>query len=81
MYKILSLATWRALGFWDVVACITDMLLLTTFVLRVTSLVSSEDQREIHRLHSFQVLSFVSPFIWWVLDLFDVHVIIKSTLG
>ncbi|KAH9977639.1 calcium activated cation channel [Lactifluus volemus] len=81
MYKILSLATWRALGFWDVVACITDMLLLTTFVLRVTSLVSSEDQREIHRLHSFQVLSFVSPFIWWnwyLLELFTVFDGFKS---
>jgi hypothetical protein len=63
---MLRLATWRALGFWHVVASITDVLLLTAFVFRVSGLVSSDDQRDQHLLHSFQVLSFVSPFIWWV---------------
>ncbi|KAH9049645.1 calcium activated cation channel [Lactarius hengduanensis] len=61
--KTLRLATWRAFGFWHVVAIITDGLLLAAFVLRVSGLVSQEGQRDQLRLRSFQVLSCVAPFI------------------
>ncbi|KAH9002252.1 calcium activated cation channel [Lactarius hatsudake] len=37
--KTLRLATWRAFGFWHVVAIITDGLLLAAFVLRVSGLI------------------------------------------
>ena len=70
IYKTLRFATWRAFGFWHVVAIVTDMLLLTAFVLRVSALVSHEGNRDQFLLHSFQVLSFVSPLIWYVLDYF-----------
>ena len=68
IYKLLRFATWRAIGFWHVVAGITDGLLLAAFVLRVSGIVSSKDRRDDFRLQSFQILSFVSPFIWWVLS-------------
>ncbi|KAI0254847.1 hypothetical protein BJV78DRAFT_881185 [Lactifluus subvellereus] len=64
IYKLLRFATWRAFGFWHVVASITHGLLLAAFFLRVSGMVSSEDRRDHLRLQSFQVLSFVSPFIW-----------------
>ncbi|KAH9077030.1 calcium activated cation channel [Lactarius deliciosus] len=63
IFKTLRLATWRAFGFWHFVAIITDGLLLAAFVLRVSSLVSQEGQRDQLRLRSFQVLSCVAPFI------------------
>lgn len=70
--KTLRLATWRAFGFWHVVAIITDGLLLAAFVLRVSGLVSQGGQRDQLRLHSFQVLSFVAPFIWMkLMTVFD----------
>lgn len=62
--KTLRFATWRAFGFWHFVAIVTDMLLLTAFVLRVSGLASREGNRDQLLLHSFQVLSFVSPFVW-----------------
>ena len=71
--KILRFATWRAFGFWHVVAIVTDVLLLTAFILRVSGLASHEGNRDQLLLHSFQVLSFVSPLIWYVLDLFEAH--------
>jgi hypothetical protein len=73
VYKTLRFATWRAFGFWHVVAIITDALLLTAFILRVSGLASLGGERDQLRLHSFQVLSFVSPFIWCVLDYFGVR--------
>jgi hypothetical protein len=75
IYKILRLATWRALSFWHGVAIITDALLLTAFILRVIGLDSLDEKGDQIRLHSFQVLSFVSPVIWCVL------VCLKRTLS
>lgn len=71
--KILRFTTWRAFGFWHAVAIVTDVLLLTAFILRVSGLASHEGNRDQFFLHSFQVLSFVSPLIWYVLDFFDAH--------
>lgn len=62
--KILRFATWRAFGFWHVVAVVTDVLLLTAFILRVSGLAVHKEDRDQLFLRSFQVLSFVSPFIW-----------------
>ena len=73
IYKTLRFATWRAFGFWHVVAIVTDMLLLAAFILRVSGLMSHEGNRDQLFLSSFQVLSFVSPFIWYVLDFFEAH--------
>ncbi|KAI0307033.1 calcium activated cation channel [Multifurca ochricompacta] len=71
IYKTLRFATWRAFGFWHLVASITDALLLAAFILRVSSLASQEGQRDQLRLRSFQVLSFVSPLIWCLITVFD----------
>ncbi|KAI0303946.1 hypothetical protein BC826DRAFT_201757 [Russula brevipes] len=72
VYKTLSFATWRAFRFWHIVAIITDALLLTAFILRVSGLASLDGKRDQLRLHSFQVLSFVSPFIWMkLITVFD----------
>jgi len=64
IYKILRFATWRAFGFWHFLAIITDALLFTAFTLRLSGLASSGVNKDQLRLHSFQVLSFVSPLIW-----------------
>jgi len=70
--KILRFATWRAFGFWHSVAIVTDMLLLTAFILRASGLVSHEGNRDQLFLRSFQVLSFVSPLIWMkLITVFD----------
>jgi hypothetical protein len=69
MAKLLILANYRALSFWNVVAFITDFLLLAAFVLRMVSLHwASIDLSKAtdFRIKSFQVLSFVSPLIWSV---------------
>lgn len=44
----------------------TDMLLLSAFVLRILGLSSTGDQEDAYRLRSFQILSCVAPFIWYV---------------
>jgi hypothetical protein len=79
--KTLRFATWRAFGFWHFVAIVTDMLLLTAFVLRVSGLASREGNRDQLLLHSFQVLSFVSPFVWYVLDFFETRGYKNPNLG
>ena len=66
IYKTLRFATWRAFGFWHIVAIVTDVLLLTAFILRVSGLASHAGNRDQLFLSSFQVLSFVSPLIWCV---------------
>ncbi|KAI0005149.1 hypothetical protein BJV74DRAFT_329297 [Russula compacta] len=72
VYKILRFATWRAFGFWDVVAGITDALLLAAFILRIYGLASPAGKRDQLFFHSFVVLSFVSPFIWMkLITVFD----------
>ncbi len=62
-------------------AIITDALLLTAFILRVSGLVSSAENQDQLLLRSFQVLSFVSPFIWYVFDYFEAHVSQEPHLG
>ncbi|TFK68209.1 calcium activated cation channel [Pluteus cervinus] len=70
-FTLLKFVTWRAFTFWNVMAFFTDSLLLAAFTLRVMSLQASPDQVLGWRLKSFQVLSFVSPFIWWLVTVFD----------
>lgn len=79
--KILRFATWRAFGFWHVVAIVTDVLLLTAFILRVSGLAIHKGDRDQLLLRSFQVLSFVSPLIWYVLDFFEAHRYKNPDLG
>ncbi|KIL00487.1 hypothetical protein PAXRUDRAFT_762456 [Paxillus rubicundulus Ve08.2h10] len=63
-YQLLRFASWRAFGFWNVVAFITDALLVSAFALRVAGLQAANEQAaSALRLRSFQVLSFVAPFI------------------
>lgn len=69
-YVLLRLVTWRAFSFWQVIAFVTDSLLLAAFVLRIGGLLADGDQETSLRLHSFQVLSCVSPFIWFALGFF-----------
>jgi hypothetical protein len=63
-YKLFKYATYRAFGFWNVVAFITDSILLAAFLLRIAGVCATGDQSNTLRLRSFQVLSFVAPFIW-----------------
>ncbi|KAG6817856.1 hypothetical protein H0H87_001688 [Tephrocybe sp. NHM501043] len=65
-YSLLRLATLRALSFWNIIAFITDGLLVSAFALRVLGFYSVGDDVGLMRLRSFQVLSFVSPFIWYM---------------
>ncbi|KAF7967273.1 hypothetical protein HWV62_35029 [Athelia sp. TMB] len=65
LFKILRIATYRAINFWTVVSAITDGILLAAFILRVIDLNESDNA---YRIKSFQVLSFVSPFIWCLLS-------------
>lgn len=59
--------TWKAFGFWNVTSLITDGLLVSAFVLRVTGLsVNNLDRSADLKLRSFQILSCVAPFIWYV---------------
>jgi hypothetical protein len=63
-YKLLRFVTWRAFTFWNVVSFITDSLLCAALVLRFIGLAATGEQQGAMRLRSFQVLSFISPFIW-----------------
>ncbi|KAJ3917029.1 calcium activated cation channel [Lentinula edodes] len=67
LYKLLRFVTWRAFSFWNIVAFLTNSLLLAAFILRIIGLHDNTDYSAKLRLNSFQVLSFVAPFIWWVL--------------
>ncbi|THV08302.1 calcium activated cation channel [Dendrothele bispora CBS 962.96] len=62
--KLLRFVTWRAFSFWNMVAIITDSLLLAAFILRIVGLKETGDHSTQLRVNSFQVLSFVSPLIW-----------------
>ncbi|KAJ3808048.1 hypothetical protein F5876DRAFT_46817 [Lentinula aff. lateritia] len=72
LYKLLRFVTWRAFSFWNIVAFLTNSLLLAAFILRIIGLHDNTDYSAKLRLNSFQVLSFVAPFIWllnfWVTD-------------
>ncbi|KAG2349128.1 hypothetical protein BDR05DRAFT_956507 [Suillus weaverae] len=63
-YLLFKYATYRAFGFWNAVAFITDSLLLAACLLRIVGLCATGDHSNTLRLRSFQVLSFVAPFIW-----------------
>ncbi|KAI5124740.1 hypothetical protein M0805_005375 [Coniferiporia weirii] len=65
-YKILRFVTWRAFDFWTIVSLITDALLMAAFILRVIGvyLPADDSDSDKHHYQSFQVLSYVSPFIW-----------------
>ncbi|KIY69733.1 hypothetical protein CYLTODRAFT_420417 [Cylindrobasidium torrendii FP15055 ss-10] len=71
--KLLTFVTWRAFSFWNGVAVITDALMATAFALRVAGMYVQDEQKTVDlRIASFQVLSFVSPFIWMkLLTIFD----------
>ncbi|KAI0276307.1 hypothetical protein BGY98DRAFT_1090269 [Russula aff. rugulosa BPL654] len=62
VFEILRFATWRAFGFWHVVAIVTDVLLLTAFILRVSGIASHESNRDQLYLSSFQILKLVTVF-------------------
>jgi hypothetical protein len=69
LYKILRIASYRAINFWTGVSVITDGILFAAFVLRLMDLNAADN---IYRVKSFQVLSFVSPFIWMkLITVFD----------
>ncbi|KAF9226676.1 hypothetical protein BS17DRAFT_800677 [Gyrodon lividus] len=61
-YQLIRFASWRAFGFWNVVAFITDALLVSAFALRVAGLEAAMDQAGLLRLKSFQVLKLVTIF-------------------
>lgn len=63
LYKILRIASYRAINFWTGISVLTDGILIAAFVLRVMDLNAMDN---VYRVKSFQVLSFVSPFIWYV---------------
>ncbi|KAJ3861486.1 calcium activated cation channel [Lentinula novae-zelandiae] len=63
LYKLLRFVTWRAFSFWNIVAFLTNSLLLAAFILRIIGLHDNTDYSAKLRLNSFQVLSFVAPFI------------------
>lgn len=63
-YKLIHYATRRSFGFWSVIAFITNTLLLVAFTLRIAGLAAAGSRAGDLKLNSFQVLSFVAPFIW-----------------
>ncbi|KAI3615204.1 calcium activated cation channel [Moniliophthora roreri] len=60
-FKLLQFVNYRAFTFWNVISVVTDSLLIAAFVLRM---VGMKDGNAALGTTSFQVLSFVSPFIW-----------------
>ncbi|KAE9409981.1 hypothetical protein BT96DRAFT_962045 [Gymnopus androsaceus JB14] len=62
-FKLMRFVTWRAFSFWNIVAFITNSLILAAFILRIVGLYDNTDYSQKLRLNSFQVLSFVAPFI------------------
>ncbi|KAF8551478.1 hypothetical protein OG21DRAFT_1499116 [Imleria badia] len=65
-YKLIHYATRRSFGFWSVIAFITNTLLLAAFTLRIAGLAAAGSRAGDLKLYSFQVLSFVAPFIWYM---------------
>lgn len=66
IYKLLTLVSWRALGFWNVVSFTMDSLLTAAFAIRIAGIASVGDQAQsdILRYRSFQCLSFAAPLLW-----------------
>ncbi|EJF62394.1 calcium activated cation channel [Dichomitus squalens] len=74
IFKLITLVTWRALGFWNIVSFISDSLLTAAFVLRVAGIVAANHggQSDSLRYHSFQCLSFAAPLLWMkLIPIFD----------
>ncbi|KAI0375859.1 hypothetical protein BV20DRAFT_959903 [Pilatotrama ljubarskyi] len=72
IYKILTLVSWRAFGFWHIVSFVTDCLLTAAFTLRIAGIASAGDQANNFRLRSFQCLSFAAPLLWMkLIPIFD----------
>ncbi|KAL0067656.1 Calcium channel yvc1 [Marasmius tenuissimus] len=64
-FKLLQFVTWKAFTFWNMIALVTDSLLIAAFTIRVAGLTHHDGENSARlRVVSFQVLSFVSPFIW-----------------
>ncbi|KIO12590.1 hypothetical protein M404DRAFT_684182 [Pisolithus tinctorius Marx 270] len=71
-YQFFRFASYRAFGFWDIVSFITDILLVAAFTYRIAGLSTGGERAGLLRLRSFQILSFVAPFIWMKLvTIFD----------
>ncbi|KAL1723466.1 hypothetical protein EV715DRAFT_190734 [Schizophyllum commune] len=70
-FKLLRFATWRAFTFWNVVAIITDALLVTALALRIMSLTLEGDKMVAVRVRTFQVLSYAAPLLWCLITVFD----------
>lgn len=70
--SLLKFVTYRAFSFWNVVSFITDSLLFAAFILRMLGVQGTPEQQVSLRLRSFQVLSYVAPFIWMkLITVFD----------
>jgi hypothetical protein len=70
------------IGFWTIVAFMTDILLLSAFILRVIGLsmnANHDDRAQDLHFKSFQVLSCVAPLIW--LKLVSVFFILMVAYG
>ncbi|KAG6378638.1 calcium activated cation channel [Boletus reticuloceps] len=65
-YKLIQYATRRSYGFWSAIALITNTLLLLAFIFRVAGFKAADSHAGDLRLKSFQILSFVAPFIWYI---------------
>ncbi|KAM5535497.1 hypothetical protein V8D89_010834 [Ganoderma adspersum] len=73
IYKLLTLVSWRALGFWNIVSFAMDSLLTAAFVLRIAGIAASDQAHsDVLRLRSFQCLSFAAPLLWMkLIPIFD----------
>lgn len=71
-FKLLRFVTWRAFTFWNIVALLTDSLLVTAFALRIMSMTLDGDRMVSTRVKTFQVLSYAAPLIWMkLITVFD----------
>ncbi len=66
IYKLLTLVSWRALGFWNIVSFAMDSLLTAAFAIRMAGIatISDQAQSDALRYRSFQCLSFAAPLLW-----------------
>ncbi|KAJ3997676.1 hypothetical protein F5050DRAFT_1806592 [Lentinula boryana] len=63
LFKLLRFVTWRAFSFWNIVASLTNSLLLAAFILRMVGLHDNTDYSATLRLNSFQLIILI---FWWV---------------
>ncbi|KAG6830324.1 hypothetical protein H0H92_001259 [Tricholoma furcatifolium] len=64
-YLLIRFSSLRAVSFWNVVAFLTDTILVAAFALRVIGMTTTDADSAGWRLTSFQVLSTVAPLICW----------------